>query len=224
MFVKRLYSPLLASGDVPEWAYAAVESILTSLKVSDFETYTHCIRVGENARKLAKFAGLTEYQTKVAQFAGLLHDVGKMGVDAAIIHKPGKLEADEYEKMKSHAALSEEIVRPLATHEFFQQILPAVRGHHERVDGTGYPDHLHGEDVPLVSRVILIVDTLDAMAQDRAYRKGLPLEVIYKELARFSGTQFDSALVKIFLDAHQNHWSSEKIDQETLRRIRPKAA
>lgn len=223
MFSKRVYSPLLSSGDIPEWAYSAVESVLRSLKVADPDTYAHCLRVGEHSRKLAKFAGLNEYQQRVSQFAGMLHDVGKMGVDLAITHKPGKLDAAEYETMKSHPILSEEIIKPLAHHEFFQQILPAVRGHHERIDGTGYPDKRHGEDVPIVSRVILIVDTLDAMGQDRAYRKGLPIDVIYRELEKFAGTQFDQALVKIFLEAHP-YWSQEKVDEETLRRVAPKAA
>lgn len=224
MFAKRVYSPLLASGDIPEWAFSAVESILTSLKVADPETYAHCLRVGEHARKLAKFAGLTEYQQRVAQFSGLMHDVGKMGVDLAITHKPGKLTDSEYDIMKSHPILSEEIIQPMAHHEFFQQILPAVRGHHERVDGKGYPDKLHGEDVPLIARVILIVDTLDAMGQTRAYRKGLPVDVIYKELERFAGTQFDQALVKIFLEVHQRHWDKEAADVETIRRVTTKAA
>lgn len=223
MFGKRLFSPLLSSGDIPDWAYSAVESVLTSLKIADPETYAHCLRVGEHSRKLAKFAGLTEYQQRVAQFAGLLHDVGKMGVDLAITHKPAKLTEAEYEIMKSHPVLSEEIIRPLAHHEFFQQILPAVRGHHERVDGKGYPDKLHDENVPLIARVILIVDTLDAMGQNRAYRRGLPIEVIYQELEKYAGTQFDKALVKIFLEAHR-HWEKEKVDLETLQKIAGKAA
>lgn len=223
MFSKRVQSPLLANGDIPDWAYSAVESILTSLKMQDPETYSHCLRVGEHARKLAKFMSLNEYQQRVAQFSGLLHDVGKMGVDAAITHKPGKLDPHEYEQMKSHSVLSEEIIRPLCNHDFFQQILPAVRGHHERVDGQGYPDKLHGEDIPVISRVILIVDTLDAMGQDRAYRKGLPIEVIYKELEKYAGTQFDAGLVRLFLQAHP-YWDQERMDVETLRRVTSKAA
>jgi len=224
LFAKRVSSPLLVSGDIPDWAYSAVESILTSLKIVDPETYAHCLRVGDHARKLAKFAGLSEYQQRVAQFSGLLHDVGKMGVDLAITHKPGKLTDTEYDIMRSHPELSEEIIRPLTAHEFFQQILPAVRGHHERVDGQGYPDKLHGEDVPLISRVILIVDTLDAMAQTRAYRKGLPIDVIYKELERYSGTQFDASLVRIFLEAHRKHWQKEDVDLDTIHRVTRKAA
>lgn len=187
-------------------------------------TYAHCLRVGEHSRKLAKFAGFSEYQCKVAQFSGLLHDVGKMGVDLAITHKPGKLEPHEYEIMKGHSILSQEIIEPLTSHEFFRQILPAVRGHHERLDGEGYPDRLHGEDIPVISRVILIVDTLDAMGQDRAYRKGMPIDKIYDELQKYSGTQFDSALVRIFLEAHSRYWHQEKADAETLERVSVKAA
>jgi len=223
LFSKFVHSPLLSSGDIPEWAFSAVESILTTLKVADPSTYEHCLRVGEHCRKLAKFAGLNEYQTRVAQFSGLLHDVGKMGIDLAITHKPGKLDVGEYEVMKSHSVLSEEIIEPLSHHEFFQQILPAVRGHHERLDGKGYPDQLHGESIPLVSRVILIVDTLDAMGQNRSYRQGLPIEAIYAELRKFAGTQFDQALVKIFLEAHP-HWHNEKTDNETLHRVASKKA
>lgn len=207
-------------GDIPEWAYSSTESILASLKAVDPMTFFHCLRVGEYSLRLAKAAGLGAYQQKVAQFAGLLHDVGKMGIDAAIVHKPDKLTNEEYEKMKSHSLLSEEIVKPLATHEFFAHVLPAVRGHHERIDGQGYPDKLSGEEIPLVSRIILVVDTLDAMAQDRPYRKGLPVDVIYKELKKFAGTQFDLQFVRIFLDSHAS-WEKEANDQETLARVAP---
>lgn len=140
----------------------------------------------------------------------MLHDVGKMGVGVAITHKPGKLTDVEYTKMQDHPVFSEEIVKPLIQHEFFRQVVPAVRGHHERVDGKGYPDKLCGEEIPLVSRVILIVDTLDAMGQDRAYRKGMPLDQIYKEIEKFSGTQFDKALAKIFLESHK-HWQRDAV-------------
>lgn len=217
----KLFNKLPAQGDVPDWAYSSAQSILASLKAVDPLTFFHCLRVGESARLLAAAAGLTEYQQKVAQFSGLLHDVGKMGVDQAIVHKPGKLTDDEYDKMKSHSILSEQIIAPLAIqHSFFQLVMPAVRGHHERIDGKGYPDKLHGEDIPLISRVILIVDTLDAMSADRSYRKGLPMNVIYKELQKFAGTQFDQQLVRIFLESHP-YWSREATDQETLARVAP---
>lgn len=220
LFQKNSAAPLLVQGDIPDWALPAVKSILTSLKLVDPMTFHHCIRVGEHAKKLAKFAGLSEYQQIVAQFSGYLHDVGKMGVDQAIIHKPGKLDDIEYAKMKSHSVLSEELVMPLSHHDFFAQILPIVRGHHERVDGKGYPDKLHGENIPLLSRIILIVDTLDAMGQDRAYRKGMPIEAIYQELQKYSGTQFDDALVRIFLETHPKFWDEISEDHATVAEIK----
>lgn len=213
----------LVWGDIPSWAYSAVGSILESLKKVDPETFHHCLRVGEYSRLLAKAAGLTEYQQKVAEFSGILHDVGKMGISTSITHKPGKLDAHEYETMKAHPEYSEEIIMPLGIHEFFRQVLPAVRGHHERVDGKGYPDQLHGEGIPVLSRVILIVDTLDAMGEDRAYRKGLPLEAIYKEIEKYSGTQFDQSLAKIFLESHK-YWVNEKPDFETINLLIKKVA
>lgn len=183
-------------------------------------TFYHCLRVGEYSLRLARAAGLNEYQQRVAQFAGLLHDVGKMGIEQGIVHKPGKLTANEYEKMKSHSILSEEIIKPLTHNEFFAHVLPGVRGHHERIDGEGYPDKLVGDTIPVISRVILVVDTLDAMAQDRPYRMGLPLDTIYKELKKFAGVQFDRQLVTIFLEAHPT-WSRQANDEETLQRVAP---
>lgn len=211
-------------GDIPEWAYPSVQAILESLRLVDPETYEHCLRVGHYSRLLAKSAGLNEYQQKISEFAGMLHDVGKMGISAAIIHKPGKLNDLEYQRMKDHPVLSEEIIKPLAQlHDFFKLVLPAVRGHHERVDGKGYPDKLAGEEIPLISRVILIVDTLDAMSQTRAYRKGMSLDLIYKEIEKFAGTQFDKQLARIFLQSHSS-WKNDSFDQETLHKVIKKVA
>ncbi len=124
-------------GDIPSWAYSAVASVMEALHKVDPATFHHCLRVGEYSRLLAKSAGLTEYQQKVAEFSGILHDVGKMGIQLSITHKPGKLTAEEYGLMKDHAVYSEEIIKPLGVHEFFRQVIPAVRGHHERIDGKG---------------------------------------------------------------------------------------
>lgn len=210
-------------GDVPEWAYSATRSILEALKKVDPETYHHCVRVGEYSRLLAKAAGLNEYEQKIAEFSGLLHDVGKMGISQEIVHKPGKLDEHEYLTMKNHSVYSEEIVRPLEKHLFFKQVNPCVRAHHERVDGQGYPDKLAGEEIPVISRVILIVDTMDAMGQDRAYRKGLPIERIYNEIKKFAGTQFDASLARIFLESHQ-YWSKESREPTTYQEIVLKVA
>jgi uncharacterized domain HDIG len=202
-------------GDIPAWAYDAARSLMQALKVVDPLTYAHCCRVGEMSRKLARDAGLNEYEQKLAEFAGLFHDIGKMGISQEIIAKPGKLDPLELSIMKSHSCLSEEIIEPLgANHQFFKSILPAVRGHHERIDGTGYPDKKLGDEIPLLARVILVVDTYDAMSQTRSYRQGLTDEVVYAELKRCAGTQFDPQLVKIFLQAHPL-WDGQPQDKET---------
>lgn len=213
-------------GDVPAWAYGSAQALMQSLKVVDPATYAHCCRVGEMSRKLSRDAGLNEYEQKVAEFAGLFHDIGKIGISQAIIAKPGKLDDNEMTIMKKHPELSEQIVKPLSaksTNKFFAHLLPAIRGHHERVDGTGYPDKKLGDEVPLLARVILVVDTYDAMTETRAYRKGLPVETVYAELKRCAGTQFDSQLVDIFLKAHKS-WSAQENDQDTLHYLVKKVA
>ena len=210
-------------GDIPEWAYDSARALMASLKVVDPLTFAHCCRVGEYSRKLAQDAGLSEYQQKLAEFAGMFHDIGKIGISQDIIAKPGKLDPLELDVMRRHPVLSEEIVKPLAHHPFFAEILPAIRGHHERFDGEGYPDKKVGEDIHVMARIILIVDTYDAMSQTRAYRKGLPDEVVYAELKRCSGTQFDSQLVKTFLQAHPS-WNLNEQEQETQAKIIKKIA
>ncbi len=209
-------------GNIPNWAYESARALLESLKAVEPTTFDHCIRVGEYSRKLARDMGLNEYQQKLAEFSGMLHDIGKIGIDKEILLKPGRLEPIEYDIMKSHSVLSETIVRPLATHPFFAQMLPAIRGHHERLDGEGYPDKKMGDEIPLMSRIILTVDTFDAMGEDRAYRKGLPTDIIFAELKRCAGTQFDSDIVKVFLQA-QPHWNLER-EQETYNNIIKKIA
>lgn len=211
-------------GNIPSWAYDSAQALMQSLKIVDPLTYAHCCRVGEMSRKLARDAGLNEYEQKMAEFAGLFHDIGKMGVPQTIIAKPGRLTEEEYHLMKCHPQLSEEIIKPLAsTNEFFAGLLPGIRGHHERVDGTGYPDKKNGDEVPLLARIILVVDTYDAMSETRSYRKGLPTEVVYEELRQYSGTQFDSQLVKIFLQAH-SFWQKQPPDPDTLHHLIKKVA
>ncbi len=211
-------------GDIPDWSYESVRSLLEALKAVEPSTYYHCLRVGEYSRKLAADIGLNEYEQKQAEFSGLLHDIGKIGIDRNVLLKPGRLDPHELDIIRNHSIISENIVKPLAeSHPFFRLVQPIVRAHHERLDGEGYPDKLIGDDIPLVARVILVVDTYDAMAEDRIYRKGLPDEVIYSELKRCSGTQFDPHLVKAFLSVHA-FWKKQKADEETYHNIIKKVA
>ena len=130
--------------------------------------------------------------------AGLLHDVGKIGVSDAVIRKPDKLDAEEYAQMKTHPAIGAKILEPI---DFLKDVTPCVRHHHEWFDGSsrGYPDRLAGDQIPLPSRIILVCDTVEAMTSDRPYRKALPLETVYSELTKFSGSQFDPACVERML-------------------------
>jgi putative nucleotidyltransferase with HDIG domain len=213
----------MAWGDIPDWSYDSVKSLMEALKAVEPSTYNHCLRVGEYSRKLAVSIGLNEFEQKVAEFSGILHDIGKIGIDRSVLLKPGKLDPHELDIIRNHSVMGEEIIKPFAAHPFFKQILPGVRGHHERLDGEGYPDKLMGEEIPLMSRIILVVDTYDAMSEDRIYRKGLPDDIIYAELRRCSGSQFDPQLVKIFLQVHAS-WKKQQGDQQTLHHIIRKVA
>jgi len=210
-------------GDIPEWAYDSAAALLKSLHISDPNTYEHCLRVGELARQLSRDLGLNEYEQKVAEFSGILHDIGKMGIEKEILLKPGKLDAKELDIMKSHSTLSAHIIEPLTHHDFFKAVLPGVRGHHERMDGEGYPDKIIGEKISLFARIILVVDTYDAMSQTRVYRRGLPDDIIYAELKRCSGTQFDPQIVRAFMQAHST-WNTVNKDPETVSKLILKVA
>jgi putative nucleotidyltransferase with HDIG domain len=209
-------------GNIPDLAYDSVKSLLQALKTCEPSTYEHCLRVGEYSRRLARDMGLNEYEQKLAEFSGMLHDIGKIGVDKSILLKPGRLDPIELDIMRNHSIMSEAIIKPFANHPFFAQILPAVRGHHERMDGEGYPDKIMGDEIPLMSRIILTVDTFDAMGENRAYRKGLPEDIIFAELRRCSGSQFDPQIVKIFLES-QPFWKNET-DNDTSHLIIKKIA
>jgi HD-GYP domain-containing protein (c-di-GMP phosphodiesterase class II) len=155
---------------------------------------------------------ITDYLAgqKMAQ-AGLLHDIGKIKIPKEILYKPGMLTPDEAKVMQMHPVYGAEILEsipPLA------HAAPAARHHHERYDGKGYPDRLKGEQIPFEARVIAIVDTFDAMAADRPYRKGLPLEVCRSELVKGRGKQFDPQLVEAFMEVLDDKFVRNKMSME----------
>ncbi|MCM2281320.1 MAG: HD-GYP domain-containing protein [Bdellovibrionaceae bacterium] len=215
----------MAWGDIPEWAYDASKNIMQAVNVKDPETFFHCVRVSRNARLLSEAAGLNEYEAKIVEFAGLFHDAGKVAVPDSILLKPAKLTPEEFRIMQSHPVKSAQLLEPLRQIDFFKALIPGVLHHHERVDGRGYPYGLEGDKIPLEARIILIVDTFDAMTATRAYRKGLAPEVAFQELQDFSGRQFDPHLVKIFLKA-KSLWTEreESIEQEMQETVFKNAA
>jgi HD-GYP domain-containing protein (c-di-GMP phosphodiesterase class II) len=143
--------------------------------------------------------GLRKELIERVYFAGMLHDVGKIGIPDAIITKPDRLTREEYEEIKKHPEIGAKILEPV---EFLHSIVPCVRHHHEWFDGSGsgYPDRLAGDQIPLPSRVIVVADTVEAMTSDRPYRKALPVDMVVAELHKYSGTQFDPVVVDAFLE------------------------
>lgn len=176
----------------------AVRSILKALNCKDNYTHGHSTRVAYYSVCLAKELKLSREEIYDIEIASLFHDIGKIGIPDAILTKPGRLNQTEFELMKKHPELSEEILKGF---EPFNEIARYARHHHERYDGRGYPDNLKGEEIPLPSRIILIADTFDAMTSTRSYRKGLSYEIAFSELREFSGTQFDPKLVEPFINA-----------------------
>lgn len=192
---------LMAIERVPDFTLAIAQSLLTALRERDPYTYGHCRRVARNARLLAKAAGLSEKEQKIIEFSSLFHDLGKIGIPDNILLKPGRLTAEEAQIIRDHPVKSVEILKPLAQNDFLKATFAGVLHHHERIDGLGYPHRLVGDKIPLDARVILIVDTFDAMTTTRPYRKGLPIDAAIKELKNFAGRQFDAQLVKIFSES-----------------------
>lgn len=162
------------------------------------EPYTsgHSRRVSQYARLLAREAGVHGKQIDQIATAALLHDVGKVYEEyAPLLRKEGKLTADERKLLESHPVRSAELVSTISS--LRGPVEKAVRHHHENYDGTGYPDGLAGEAIPIGARIIMIADTLDAMTTDRPYRQALPVERVVEEMLKYSGSQFDPRLVDI---------------------------
>lgn len=151
----------------------------------------HGDAVAMRARRVAIELELDDRQITLAAIAGAVHDIGKVAIPEAVIRKPGTLTDDEYNLVKSHSIIGERICRAVDLAEMALY----VRHHHERFDGGGYPDGLAGEDVPLISRIIFVCDTFDAITSDRAYRKGRPADEAISEIQRNAGTQFDPKCV-----------------------------
>lgn len=173
--------------------------LLTLAKIIDArDPYVseHAIQVGEYARAIGEEMGLDAKRMEDIYRAGLLHDIGKIGISERILHKPSRLTESEYEEVKRHAALGANF---LETCRNLRHIAPFVHHHHEWWDGTGYPDRLHGEQIPLEARILAVCDAVEAMASDRPYHAGQSLDNILQEIKRCAGTQFDPAVVDAFV-------------------------
>jgi putative nucleotidyltransferase with HDIG domain len=171
-----------------------IEALALAIEAKDQTTGEHLQRVRIYAMELARDLGLTEDETEALRAASVLHDIGKLAVPEHIISKPGKLTPEEFEKMKIHPIVGAEILEQV---DFPYPVVPIVRAHHEKWDGSGYPNGLEGEAIPIGARILSAVDCLDALASDRQYRKALPLHEAMAKVASEAGISFDPRVVGI---------------------------
>ena len=173
-----------------------IETLRYVVETRDKETKGHSERVSVLASALAQEMGMQDEEIDQIRIAGLFHDIGKVGVPDSILLKNGPLTKEEFEEIKKHPAEGEKI---LATYTPFGEMLPIVRGHHERFDGTGYPDGLAGEEICLGARITAVADSFDAMISNRTYRRGLGFEKTLEELEKGKNRQFDGQIVDVLL-------------------------
>jgi len=166
------------------------------LEKKDEYTRGHSQRVSRYAVRTAMVLGLSGHTLDQIQLGGELHDIGKIGTRDAVLRKPGPLSPVEFEEIKKHVLEGEEILEPLRREH--PLVLQIVRSHHERLDGSGFPDRLKGGAIPLAARIVAVVDAFDAMTTERSYRSPCSTGKAMEELARFAGIQFDSEVVAAF--------------------------
>jgi len=171
-----------------------IEALALAIEAKDHTTHDHLQRVRVYAIEVAKELGVSGGDMEALQAAALLHDIGKLAVPEHIISKPGRLTPEEFEKMKIHPVVGGEILERV---RFPYPVVPIVKAHHEKWDGSGYPNGLKGNEIPIGARVLSAVDYLDALASDRQYRRALPLEEAMQRLSAESGKSFDPQVVDV---------------------------
>jgi len=175
-----------------------LRALMRLLENHDEETGSHCERVARNARAVGRAMGFTELQLETLYWAGYMHDLGKLASPAKMLLKEGPLTPEEYEIMKQHAAIGADTIMTITP--AFNDIAAAVRSHHERWDGRGYPSGLAGEEIPIFGRILAVVDAFEAMTSDRPYRKAMDPKQATAILVKEAGLQFDAEVVATFFE------------------------
>lgn len=191
----------------PNWLTAA-DALMAALVARDDETSGHAERVVSFSLRLGREVGLSPRDMIALELGARLHDVGKIGVPDSILHKPAQLDTEEWQKMRQHPARGEQMVRKLKLPEGAALV---VGQHHEQWDGTGYPNHLAGEEIFLPARVFAVIDAFDAITSDRVYRAGAPYEEALRRITAASGTQFDPLVVVAFTRIDSGEWDRMRI-------------
>ena len=210
--IKRINEELSSTYEKLERAYLdSIQTLRYTVEAKDPYTRGHSDRVSKYSVLLGKYLGLPDTDLKTLEVGCLFHDIGKIGIPDSILLKESKLTDDEYSEIKNHPSIGAHI---LSTATIFQDIIPIVKHHHERYDGTGYPGQLKGTDIPYLARITAVADTFDAMTSKRSYRDSLPLDVVIAEFKKNKGTQFDPEITDVFLDILKNHY--DKIDYSLI--------
>jgi putative nucleotidyltransferase with HDIG domain len=201
---RRTHELEIALGELETNYHMTLEALVGALDAREHETFSHSFRVRAYTRYLARRAGYPPAHLPALEQGSLLHDIGKIAVTDAILLKPAKLTPEEWIEMRKHPTAGDEMLKRVP---FLRPASAIVRHHHERFDGTGYPDGLKGVEIPLGARLFTVADTLDAMTSDRSYRKSPGVEAARAEIARCSGTQFDPHIVELFLKVPADTWT-----------------
>lgn len=178
-----------------------IQALAKAIDVKDKYTFDHSEKIAKYAMAIADHFRLSESDKQDLYAAALLHDIGKIGVRDSVLFKPGKLTADEYEEIKKHSILGVKILEPL---EGMKGVARLVLYHQEKYDGSGYPQGLKGEEIPLGSRILSVVDAFHAMTSDRVYRKAMSVDWAKEELERYKGIQFDPKVVEAFEEIYDS--------------------
>jgi diguanylate cyclase (GGDEF)-like protein/putative nucleotidyltransferase with HDIG domain len=194
LYVGKLQNEKRHVEDMAGLHLRTIEALALAIEAKDQTTHDHLRRVRVYAIEVAKRLKLSPPELEALRAAALLHDIGKLAVPEHIICKPGRLTPEEFEKMKIHPIVGAEILERV---QFPYPVVPIVRAHHEKWDGTGYPDGLKGEEIPIGARILSAVDTLDALATDRQYRPALPLDEAMDRVVQLSGKSFDPSVVEV---------------------------
>jgi diguanylate cyclase (GGDEF)-like protein/putative nucleotidyltransferase with HDIG domain len=194
MYVERMEKDKKHVEDLAGLHLRTIEALALAIEAKDATTHDHLQRVRVYATEIGKEIGMNPTDLEALQAAALLHDIGKLAVPEHIISKPGKLTPEEFEKMKIHPVVGAEILEEV---KFPYPVVPMVRAHHEKWDGSGYPYGLAGEDIPVGARILSVVDCFDALASDRQYRRAMPLDKAMEIVVSESGKSFDPVIVDI---------------------------
>ncbi|MEN2985167.1 MAG: HD-GYP domain-containing protein, partial [Thermodesulfovibrionaceae bacterium] len=181
--------------ELKETFYEIVFALADTIEKRDPYTGGHTKRVMDYSLLIGIEMGLSKKELEDLKLAAILHDIGKIGIRDVILLKEGKLNEEEYQIIKNHTIYGAEILEHIRQ---LKDIVPGVKYHHEKIDGSGYPEGLKEEEIPLIARIIAVADTFDAITTDRSYRKGLPISVAVEELKKKAGVQFDSQVVEAF--------------------------